>query len=87
VLVGYQEVVDRAVIAHVNLGESIGMHEGFLDLETRRALGEKVMARLMATETYKGKQFQVRSIIQMQARRLASFLRGEGEYKAFAFKW
>src|SRR5439155_51969 len=28
-----QPVVDRAVIAHVNLGEPIGMHEGFLDLE------------------------------------------------------
>jgi CRISPR-associated protein Cas1 len=75
------------VIAHVNLGEPIKMQEGFLDLETRRAIGEKVMARLMATETYKGKQYQVRSIIQMQARRLASALRGEGEYKAFAFKW
>jgi CRISPR-associated protein Cas1 len=82
-----QPVVDRAVIAHVNLGETIGMHEGFLDLETRRAIGEKVMARLMATESYKGKQYQLRSIVQMQARRLASFLRGGGEYKSFSFKW
>jgi CRISPR-associated protein Cas1 len=82
-----QPVVDRAVIAHVNLGEPVGMKEGFLDLDTRRAIGEKVMARLVATETYRGKQYQVRSIIQMQARRLASFLRGEGAYKAFAFKW
>jgi CRISPR-associated protein Cas1 len=82
-----QPIVDRAVIAHVNLGESIGMREGFLDLETRRAIGEKVMARLMATEAYKGKQHQVRSIVQMQARRLAGFLRGEGEYKPFRFKW
>jgi CRISPR-associated protein Cas1 len=82
-----QPVVDRAVIAHVNLGEPIRLHEGFLDLETRRAIGDKVMARLMATETYKGKQYQVRSILQMQARRLASFLRGEREYRAFAFKW
>jgi len=82
-----QPVVDRAVIAHVNLGEAIRMDGGFLDLETRRAIGEKVMARLMATERYKGKQYQVRSIIQMQARRLASFLRGEGEYRAFGFKW
>jgi CRISPR-associated protein Cas1 len=82
-----QPVVDRAVIAHVNLGEPVQMHEGFLDLETRRAIGEKVMARLLAVETYRGKQYQVRSIVQMQARRLASFLRGESEYKAFAFKW
>jgi CRISPR-associated protein Cas1 len=82
-----QPVVDRAVIAHVNLGEPIRMHEGFLELDTRRAIGEKVMARLTATETYNGKQYQVRSIIQMQARRLAGFLRGEGEYRAFRFKW
>jgi CRISPR-associated protein Cas1 len=82
-----QPVVDRAVIAHVNLGEAIRLHEGFLDLATRRTIGDKVMARLIATETYKGKQYQVRSIVQMQARRLAAFLRGEREYRAFAFKW
>lgn len=82
-----QPVVDRAVIAHVNLGESVRMQEGFLDIESRRAIGEKVMARLTATETYRGMRYQVRSIIQMQARRLAAFLRGEGSYKAFAFKW
>ncbi|MFN8627992.1 MAG: CRISPR-associated endonuclease Cas1 [Candidatus Binatia bacterium] len=82
-----QPVVDRAVIAHVNLGETLRIEQGFLDLDTRRAIGDKVMARLTATETYRGKQYQVRSIIQMQARRLAGFLRGEGEYKPFAFKW
>jgi len=82
-----QPVVDRAVIAHVNLGQALRIEQGFLDLETRRAIGDKVMARLTATETYRGKQYQVRSIIQMQARRVASFLRGEGEYKPFAFKW
>lgn len=82
-----QPVVDRAIIAHVNLGESIAMQQGFLDLETRRAIGEKVMARLTATERYRGKEHQVRSIIQMQARRLAGFLRGDGVYRPFGFKW
>ncbi|MBI3786303.1 MAG: CRISPR-associated endonuclease Cas1 [Deltaproteobacteria bacterium] len=82
-----QPVVDRAVIAHVNLGEPLNIERGFLELETRRAVAEKVMARLMATETYRGKQFQVRSILQMQARRAAAFLRGDGAYRTFAFKW
>lgn len=82
-----QPVVDRAVIAHVNLGEAIAMQQGFLDLETRRAIGEKVMARLTATERYRGKEHQVRSIVQMQARRLAGFLRGDGDYRPFTFKW
>jgi CRISPR-associated protein Cas1 len=82
-----QPVVDRAVIAYVNLGTSIGMKDGLLDAETRKAIGEKIVERLAASEPYQGKQYQIRSIIQMQARRLAGFLRGEGGYKAFSFKW
>jgi CRISPR-associated protein Cas1 len=82
-----QPVVDRAVIAHLNLGEEVKLVQGMLDPETRRTLVERVMERLLATETYQGKRYQVRSIIQMQARRLASFLRREGQYKAFSFKW
>jgi CRISPR-associated protein Cas1 len=82
-----QPVVDRSVIAYVNLGISIGMKDGLLDAETRKNIGERVVERLYATETYHGKQYQIRSIIQMQARRLAGFLRGNGGYKAFSFKW
>jgi len=82
-----QPVVDRTVIAFVNLGTSIGMKDGLLDADTRKSFAEKVIERLVATETYQGKQYQIRSIIQMQARRVAGFLRGEGEYKAFSFKW
>ncbi len=82
-----QPVIDRPVIAYVNLGITIGMKEGLLDSDTRKAIGDKVMERLLSTESYQGKQYQIRSIIQMQARRLASFLRGDGEYKAFSFKW
>ena len=83
-----QPVVDRTVIAYVNLGTRIGMREGLLDAETRKAIAEKIIERLVATEAYQGKQYQIRSIIQMQARRLAGFLRGEGgRIKAFSFKW
>ena len=82
-----QPVVDRTVIAFVNLGINIGMKDGLLDADTRKNIGDKVMERLLSTEGYQGKQYQIRSIIQMQARKLASFLRGEGAYKAFSFKW
>ena len=82
-----QPVVDRTVIAYVNLGTSIGMKDGLLDGDTRKAIGDKIVERLAASEPYQGKQYQIRSIIQMQARRLARFLRGEGNYKAFSFKW
>ena len=72
-----QPVVDRTVIAYVNLGTSIGMKEGLLDADTRKNPSRtKIIERLVTTETYQGKQYQIRSIIQMQARRLAGFLRG-----------
>ncbi|HXG53733.1 MAG TPA: CRISPR-associated endonuclease Cas1 [candidate division Zixibacteria bacterium] len=82
-----QPVVDRSVIACVNLGMDIGMKDGLLDAETRRRIGERIIERLYTEEPYRGKQYQIRSIIQMQARRLAAFLRGAGPYKAFSFKW
>ena len=82
-----QPVVDRAVIAHLNVGERVKLEGGMLDQETRRTIAERVLERLQAAELYQGKRYQVRSIIQMQARRLASFLRGDGQYKSFSFKW
>ncbi len=82
-----QPVVDRVVIAHVNLGQDIKITDGLLDADTRKIIGEKVLGRLESTETYKGKKYQIRSIIQMQARNLASFLRGQQNYKPFTFKW
>ena len=82
-----QPVVDRTVISHINLGESIKMEAGLLDAETRRNLSQKVINRLETRETYQGRKYQIRSIIQIQARNLAAFLRGERNYKPFSFKW
>jgi CRISPR-associated protein Cas1 len=82
-----QPVVDRTVIAHVNRGETVKMEEGLLASETRKIFSQKIMERLESQETYQGKKYQIRSIIQIQARNLASFLRGEREYHPFSFKW
>lgn len=82
-----QPVVDRAVIAYINLGQEIKMEQGLLDAETRKNVGGNILDRLESVESYDGKKYQVRSIIQIQARNLASFLRGEREYKPFTFKW
>lgn len=82
-----QPVVDRTVIAHVNLGREIGMTEGLLDQETRKTIGEKVLSRLESHERYEGRKYRISSIIQIQARNLASFLRGRMDYKPFTFKW
>lgn len=82
-----QPVVDRTVIAHINLGEAVTLKAGMLDEETRSRYAAKILERLESTETVKGKKYQIKSIIQMQARSLCTFLRREGEYKPFAFKW
>ena len=82
-----QPVVDRTVIAFINLGQQIGMENGLLDQETRKAIAEKILERLASPERFHGQQFQIRSIIQMQARSLVSFLRNKGKYKPFSFRW
>ncbi|MBI5407802.1 MAG: CRISPR-associated endonuclease Cas1 [Nitrospirae bacterium] len=82
-----QPVVDRAVIAFINLAQEIKMEGGLLDAGTRKLIGEKILERLESVESCSGKKYRIRSIIQMQARNLASFLRGERDYKPFTFKW
>lgn len=82
-----QPIVDRTVIAHVNRGESIRMENGLLSPDTRKALSEKILERPESRERYQGKSYQLRSIIQIQARNFAAFLRGEKTYRPFSFKW
>lgn len=82
-----QPVVDRTVIAFTNLAQPVGMNDGLLDEGTKKALSQKILERLAAREPFQGQQYQVRSIIQMQARALVSFLRGKGSYRPFSFRW
>jgi CRISPR-associated protein Cas1 len=82
-----QPVVDRTVIAFTNLGQPIAIDNGMLDEVTRKAIGQKILERLDSHESFRGKQYQIRSIIQMQARSLVSFLRGKCAYKPFSFRW
>jgi CRISPR-associated protein Cas1 len=82
-----QPVVDRAVLSAVNLGMAVRMENGLLDKDSRERISARVLERLVSPERHLGKEYQVRSIIQMQARRLASFLRGGQPYRPFRFKW
>ncbi|HRR29378.1 MAG TPA: CRISPR-associated endonuclease Cas1 [Victivallales bacterium] len=82
-----QPVVDRVIISHINLGGAVKMSEGLLDAETRKLLGSKILEQLDSIVVFNGKEYKIRSIIQLQARNLASFLRGEKNYKTFSFKW
>ncbi len=82
-----QPIVDRVVIAHINLGEPIEIKNGLLEAETRKIIGNKIIERLESQETFEGRKYKVRSIVQMQARNLATFLSGKRAYKPYRFKW
>jgi CRISP-associated protein Cas1 len=82
-----QPVIDRTVIAFTNLAQPVGMNDGMLDESTKKALSQKILERLASRESFQGQEYQIRSIIQMQARALVSFLRGKGTYRPFSFRW
>ena len=84
-----QPVVDRTVIGMANKNMAFDLDErGMLTKDTRRTLAEKVIGRLEAAARYEGKRYPLRAIIQMQARHLATYLRGERvEYQPFVMSW
>jgi CRISPR-associated protein Cas1 len=82
-----QPVVDRAIVTWLNKGGRLGLVKGMLDGEAKENVAARVLLRMNATERHRGKNHEVRSIIQMQARLAASALRGLREYRPFAFQW
>lgn len=82
-----QPVVDRALFTWLNKGGRLGMAKGLLDGESKEEVAARVLMRMNATERHRGKCHEVRSIIQMQARMAASAMRGQREYRPFAFQW
>jgi len=82
-----QPVVDRVVIAWLNRGYEPEMDGDRLSDSTRRELAEKILARLEDEDRFEGAQHRLKTIIQMQCRRLAMFLRGEGHYRPYLAGW
>ncbi len=82
-------VVDRAVLSLVNKGTAIVQDDkGRLDEPTRKAIAAKVLERLESPVRHGGKQRTLRSVLQDQARHLATFLRGDrGTYEPFVANW
>lgn len=80
-------VVDRPVIAMCRRGEPIKIENGKLDHDTRRMVAERVLEKLGAEARFGGRRVSVRAIVQAQVRSLASFVRGQGTYRPFAFQW
>jgi CRISP-associated protein Cas1 len=82
-----QPVVDRAIFSWLNKGGQLNMERGLLDDASRESVASRVLLRLTSTEQHRGKQHQIRSIVQMQARLAASAVRGFRPYRSFSFKW
>jgi CRISP-associated protein Cas1 len=82
-----QPIVDRSVIASLTKGLKIETREGLLTDESRRAVAGAVLERLESEAGFRGRRHRLKSIIQIQARNLASCLRSGEAYRAFAFKW
>ncbi|HHY94789.1 MAG TPA: CRISPR-associated endonuclease Cas1 [Firmicutes bacterium] len=81
------QVVDRTVIAMISKGFEPELEDGRLSQKTRRELADRVLERLESTERYEGEKHRVKTIIQRQARHLATFVRREGNYRPFVASW
>lgn len=82
-----QPCVDRAIIAYFNKSKPFRIENSSIDLETRRSLAIEVGNRLDSAEPYRGRKLRLSSIIQAQARRAASFIRGESDYEPYIMRW
>ncbi len=84
-----QVVVDRTIVGMANRGMKLELDEkGLLVEKSRRAIAEKVLARLEAAERYERKRQPLRVIIQSQARHIATFVRGDrAAYEPFIARW
>ncbi|MEW5897565.1 MAG: CRISPR-associated endonuclease Cas1 [Bacillota bacterium] len=80
-------VVDRTIISLFTRGGAVAMEEDKITPESRREIARRVLERLDGEENYEGKKYKLRTIIQMQSRRLASYLRGEAKYRPFVAGW
>jgi CRISP-associated protein Cas1 len=82
-------VVDRTILGLANKGVAIEQDDkGFLVEKTRRTLAEKVLERLETAERYAQKRYPLRNIIQMQARSIAAYVRGDRDaYAPFLAAW
>lgn len=82
-------IVDRTVLGLVGKGAALPQDErGLLTESTRRMLAERILDRLDTAETFEKARHPLRSIIQMQARHIAAYVRGErARYEPFLAAW
>ncbi len=80
--------VDRCVFALLNQRVPMGQDEfGRLDDRARTTMATRVNERLESEELWDGRRRRLRTIIQGQARRVATFVRRETGYTPWAGRW
>lgn len=80
--------VDRPVLALLGRGWRPELDEhGKMTPETRKRIASAVNDRLDTRDSVGNKKFRLQNIMVMQARRLATFLRGEGDYPVYVASW
>lgn len=79
--------VDRPLVSLFTKGGQVKMEEDRIAEDSRRELAKRFVERLDEEETFEGKKHKLRTILQLQARHLAVFLRKEGPYKPFVGSW
>jgi len=85
-----QAVVDRPLIGLASRRVAFRMIPGVarLDDPTRRLVADAVLERLDGLEPYGGGRYALRTIVGMQASRLATYLRGDtAAYEAWVGRW
>lgn len=80
--------VDRPVIALLGRGWRPKTDQyGKMTPETRERIAKAVNDRLDSRDNVGGKRFRLQNIMVMQARKLATFLRKEGDYPVYVASW
>ena len=82
-----QPIVDRAVFGWLNKGGKPAFDDSGLTPATRKEIVQRINDRLDSLELYEDKKQKVRHIIQIQARHLAMYFRGERKYEGFTTSW
>ncbi|OEG00197.1 CRISPR-associated endonuclease Cas1 [Vulcanibacillus modesticaldus] len=82
-----QPVVDKVVISLLSKGFTPKIEDNLLNLETRNKLKDKIINRLESKEPYNGKKYRIKTIIQIQAREVASFFRENTPFNTFIGSW
>lgn len=84
-----QAAVDRVVVGLAARGFKVSLDEdGLIASDTRRTFAEHILRHLESQVRYQGKRFPLRAVIQMQARGIAAYLRGDNStYQPYAAGW